>query len=334
VNFGALGAGSFASGVAYPILSKTGGVELIGVASANGLRAADAAKKFGFHYATSRAERIFEDDDINTVAILTRHRLHAVQTTQALEAGKHVYCEKPLALNSEELERIFSALGSSGRVLTVGFNRRFAPLAIKLKEFLDKTSAPQTLHFRINAGRLPSDHWLHDPAEGGGRIIGEVCHFVDFLLFLTDAGPIEVLARGLPDVDPYREDNISISLKFSDGSIGVVDYIACGDPSVEKEYLEVFTGGRSAKLIDFRRLELSASGKTNTIRSNLRQDKGHGGIWQAFINSLQAGAAPPIPYWQIRATHQTTFAALASLRSGENKTLTPPDSEGAEILEG
>jgi predicted dehydrogenase/threonine dehydrogenase-like Zn-dependent dehydrogenase len=334
VDLGALGAGNFASGVVFPILKKIKGVDLVGVASVNGLRASDAAKKYGFRYATSDPEAILQDEGINTVAILTRHQFHADQATRALQADKHVFCEKPLALDSEQFGQVFQALQASERTLTVGFNRRFAPLAARLKEFLEAAQAPKVVHFRVNAGQLPRDHWLHDPAEGGGRIIGEACHFIDFLLFLTGAFPVEVFTRGLPDVDPYLEDNISISMKFSDGSIGTIDYIAAGDPSIEKEYLEAFSGGRGAKLFDFRRLELSMDGKANTVRSALRQDKGHRGIWLAFVESLLAGGVPPIPYRQIDAVHQATFAALRSLRTGERQFLSPPDSEGAQAREG
>lgn len=334
VKLGALGAGNFAAAVLYPILSKLEGIELIGVASANGLRAADAAKKFGFRYATTEEDQIVQDGEINAVAILTRHHLHADQSSRTLEAGKHVFSEKPLAMNQEELDRVFQSLRSSEGVLTVGFNRRFAPLAVKLKEFFSTTSSPLLVHYRVNAGALPSDHWLHDPAQGGGRLIGEACHFVDFLVFLTGALPIDVFTRGLPDVEPFREDNVSISIQFSNGSVGTIDYLACGDPSVSKECVEVFGGGRAAKLYNFRRLELSSEGKTRTIKSNLRQDKGHQGIWQAFVHSLRSGDAPPIPYEQIYAVHRATFAALVSLRIGEKQAVVLPGSEGVEIREG
>ncbi len=206
---------------------------------------------------------IYDDPDINLVAILTRHHLHSEQILKAFQAEKHVFCEKPLAINREQLEEISDALGKGEQpLLMLGFNRRFAPLARRLKAFIDKRQEPLYAHYRVNANILPADHWLLDPEIGGGRIIGEGCHFIDFLTYLVGSVPIEVRTTGLPDENKYSEDNVVMNFKFADGSIGIVTYLANGDKSFPKEYLEVFSGGRVAVLHDWRKLEISPSWKT------------------------------------------------------------------------
>ncbi|MCK4741473.1 MAG: hypothetical protein KAS80_04235, partial [Anaerolineales bacterium] len=164
---------------------------------------------------------------------------------------------------------------------------------------------------------LPLDHWLHDPAIGGGRLIGEACHFIDFLTFLTDSLPVRVFTMGLPDDGRYCEDNFVITLEFADGSVGSVSYLANGDRALPKERIEVFGGGRVAVLEDFRRLELTSSGRTKTHKSQLRQDKGHRAEWNTFQQTITQGGSPPIPYEQIFAVSLASFAALDSLRSRE-----------------
>ncbi|MBN1148391.1 MAG: bi-domain-containing oxidoreductase [Anaerolineales bacterium] len=340
VRLGVLGAGNFASAVMLPALQKLPTVELVGIASASGMSAQHAASKFGFRYAASDAAQILNDPDINTVAILTRHHLHASQTLAALAAGKHVFCEKPLALSVAELRSIEEALGDTsgtgndanmpggvdgehplpGPVLMVGFNRRFAPLARRLKEFLDRRCEPLFAHYRVNAGYIPLNHWVHDPEQGGGRILGEGCHFVDFLAYLVGAPPMTVSAQALPDAGRYQEDNVVITCSFPDGSLGTVSYLANGDKAFPKERVEVFCGGRAAALDDYRSLETVQNGKRATYRSRLRQDKGHRAEWQAFSATLLAGGPPPIPYAQIFGVTRAMLAAIESLR--ESKTIT------------
>jgi predicted dehydrogenase/threonine dehydrogenase-like Zn-dependent dehydrogenase len=317
VRLGAIGAGNFATSTLFPAMKDVDGLEWIGLATATGMKAEQVGKRFGFAYATTDVEELLEDQRINTIAILTRHHLHASQAVAALEADKHVFCEKPLALTREELEQIETALHTKDKLLSVGFNRRFAPLAIKMKNFLDGAREPLVMHYRVNAGPLPLDHWLHDPATGGGRMIGEACHFIDFLTFLTNSLPVRVFTMGLPDGGRYREDNFVITLEFADGSVGSVSYLANGDRALSKERIEVFGGGRAAVLDDFRRLELTLSGRTKTHRSQLRQDKGHRAEWRAFQRAITQGSSPPIPYKQIIAVSLASFAAHESLRSGE-----------------
>lgn len=329
VRLGVLGAGNFATAVLLPAIKKVEGIELIGVASSTGLSAQHAASRFGLRYATSQEGRILEDAEINTVAVLTRHNLHARQVLAALRAGKHVFCEKPLALTLDELRQIevfyedewlSDAQEAGGArvkpMLMVGFNRRFAPLAQRLAEFLRGRQEPLVALYRVNAGYLPLSHWLHDPQVGGGRIVGEACHFIDFLTFLVGQPPITVSAQGLPGLGRYQEDNVIMDFKFPDGSLGSLFYLANGDKSFSKERVEVYCGGRVGVLDDFRALELVKDGHRQRKISRLRQDKGHLGEWQAFVRSLLEGGSPPIPYAHLFGVVRASLAALRSLRTG------------------
>jgi predicted dehydrogenase len=328
-KLGVLGAGNFANAVLLPALKKTSDVELISIASGSGLNAKHAAQKFDFRYVASDKDQILDDRSINTVAILTRHHLHAAQVVAALKAGKHVFCEKPLALNKHELEQIKGVLQESVRttadsdlslappMLMVGFNRRFAPMAQKLFAFISDRKEPLVAHYRVNAGFLPLDHWLHDPGQGGGRIIGEACHFVDFLTYLVGAPPSSVQAQALPEAGRYHQDNVVMTFTFPDGSLGTVNYLANGDRTFPKERVEVFVGGRVAVLDDFRSLELINNGKRQVERSRLRQDKGHLAEWEVFSAALKAGGPPPIPYQHLFGVTLATFAAIESMQIGE-----------------
>jgi predicted dehydrogenase len=311
---GVLGAGNYATAVFLPAVVKTGGTERVGIASAAGLSARHASQRYGFAYASSDENEILTDPNINVVVILTRHQHHARQVLAALRQGKHVYCEKPLAITRQELEEIEFALSTdNGPLLTVGFNRRFAPMAMKLKQFLSSSGEPLAMHYRINAGYLPPTHWLHDPGQGGGRIIGEGCHFIDFLSFLVGASPSKVTAEALPDCGHYRQDNVRIDLSFPDGSLGTVTYLANGDKAFTKERVEVFSNGRVAVLDDFRTLELVHDGRRQVIHSRLRQDKGHANAWAGFLEAVRRGGPPPIPYMQLIGVTQATFAAVENL---------------------
>jgi predicted dehydrogenase len=179
------------------------------------------------------------------------------------------------------------------------------------------------MHYRVNAGYLPPDHWLLDPHQGGGRIIGEGCHFIDFLTFLAGAPPLSVITQGLPDAGRYHEDNVVITIKLTDGSIGTIGYQANGDRAFPKERVEVFGGGRVAVLDDFRSLELVAGGRRQKKRSIFRQDKGFQAQWEAFTAAIQAGGPPTIPYDQLFAVTLASFAAVESLRSGKSVKVEP-----------
>jgi predicted dehydrogenase/threonine dehydrogenase-like Zn-dependent dehydrogenase len=320
VQLAVLGAGNFASAVMLPTLSKIDDLELVGIASASGLSAQNAASKFNFNYATSDESKILADQAINTVAILTRHQLHSQQVIAALNAGKHVFCEKPLAITIQDLEDVFEVLenlSDRNQMLMVGFNRRFAPFSQQLKAFLGSRQEPLMANYRVNAGYLPPGHWLHDTLQGGGRIIGEGCHFIDYLTFLVGEPPSSVAALALPDGGRYQEDNVHLTFTFPDGSIGTIDYMANGDQTFAKERLEVFTAGRIAVLDDFRILELVHNGKRKLSRSRLRQDKGHRAEWQAFQSAIRQNGQPPIPYSQLYGVSIASILAAESLKSGD-----------------
>jgi len=315
VTLGVLGAGNFANATLLPAIRKAGGIGLVGIASAGGLHAQHTARKFGFAYAAASENEILADPNINTIAILTRHNTHADLVVQALKAGKHVFVEKPLAINEKHLDVVIKQLSTSNQgVLTVGFNRRFAPLAHRLSEFLESRTEPLHAHYRVNAGYLPPDHWTHDPEIGGGRIIGEACHFVDFITFLVGAAPASVTAVTLPDGGKYRADNVSMTLAFPDGSIGVVDYLANGDKTFPKERLEVFCGGKVAVLDDFRSLELVEDGSRKIVKT--AQDKGWVGEWKAFGSCIREGGEPPIPYEQLIGVGTAVFISARAARAG------------------
>jgi predicted dehydrogenase/threonine dehydrogenase-like Zn-dependent dehydrogenase len=325
VAIGLLGAGNFATSTLLPAIKRAGGVTFAGVCAANGSHSHHTAKKFGFSYSATDEESLISDPRINTVVVATRHHLHARQVLTSLTAGKHVFCEKPLCLNEDELRDIARVVVRAGEdessvgkpLLMVGFNRRFAPLALRLKSFLRGIQEPLAVHYRVNAGFIPPNHWLNDPEQGGGRVIGEVCHFVDFLTFLVGATPIEVQAHSLANPGKYSNDNVVCSLRFADGSQGTISYLANGDKSYSKERVEVFGGGAVAVLEDFRRLDLVRGSRKQVFRSFLRQDKGHRGEWEAFVVVLRNGGDSPIPFAEIVTTMMATFALEKSRSSGQ-----------------
>jgi predicted dehydrogenase/threonine dehydrogenase-like Zn-dependent dehydrogenase len=313
IKLGVLGAGNFANAVLLPTIKKAGDIELVGIASSGGLHAQHSGKKFGFKYATSNNDEIINDPNVNTVAILTRHDSHAELVVKALRAGKHVFVEKPLAINSTQLSAVSKQLqAESCPLITVGFNRRFSPLAQQLQSLISILQEPKYVHYRVNAGYIPLNHWTQDPGIGGGRIIGEACHFMDFITFLVGAPPISVTAHSLPDNSKYREDNVSITFTFPDGSLGIVDYLANGDKAFAKERVEVFCGGKIGILNDFSSLQMVQDGKKKEERST--QNKGWVEEWQVFAKAIREGGGPPIPYEQLIGVTRSTFAAVESLR--------------------
>jgi len=322
IRVGVLGAGNYAQAVFLPIIKKTGGAELSGIVTASGLSAQQAARKFGFGYAATAEEEVLSDPAINTVVILTRHQHHARQVLAAFKNHQSVYCEKPLALTTGELDEIADMLKQENTsLLTVGYNRRFAPLVTQMAEFIANRSEALFMHYRVNAGYLPLTHWLHDIEQGGGRIIGEGCHFIDLLTFLTGELPVSIQAAGLPDQNNYNSDNVQITLRYPDGSLGTITYLANGNKNYAKERLEVFSSGRIAILNDFRSLELVTETQKKTLRSRLRQDKGHTSAWKTFLAAVKTGGPPPIPYDQLLSTSRASLAAVEALRSGSRVDL-------------
>lgn len=318
LSLGVLGAGNYANAVFLPSVKKTGGVHFAGIATSSGLSAQHAARKYGFDFATSSSDKIFANNEINLVAVLTRHQSHANYTLQALKNGKHVYCEKPLAINKSEVDQIAKLLKKKNHpYLTVGFNRRFAPMAVSLKEYFNDCSEPFFINYRVNAGFIPASHWLHDPDQGGGRLIGEACHFIDFVCFMTEQAPAVIKVSALPSQGKYSSDNFVITIEFENGSVGTVAYLSNGNKRFPKEYIEVFNAGKIGILNNFRTLELIDENRTVHKKSLLKQDKGHQAAWQAFLNAVQNSNAEPIPYEQLLQTSYATLAANQALLTAE-----------------
>jgi predicted dehydrogenase len=322
VTVGMLGAGNFANAVLLPVLKNTPKLHLVGLATASGVSARASGTRYGFQYCSSDYQEVIQDPGINTVVIATRHHQHAEQTIAALGAGKHVFCEKPLCVSETELAEVVSAyrrarFTAAKPLLMVGYNRRFAPLAMEMREFFRSTQEPLMMHYRINAGFLPQTHWTQMSEEGAGRIIGEVCHFIDFLVWLTGHKTTSVYATALPNGGKYSDDNVAATLEFADGSLGTITYVANGDKSFPKERIEVFGGGAVASLDDFRVLTTTHSGKKRTFRARLRQDKGHSNEWAHFAGAICAGGTAPIEFDELVNVSQACFGILNVLRDRE-----------------
>ena len=317
INLGVLGAGNYANAVFLPAIIHVGNTNLHTIVSASGSSAQYAAHRYQFSYAASVESEVLKNKSINVVAILTRHNQHARQVIACLQLGKHVYCEKPLALQTKEVTQIERLLAKKDHpLLMVGFNRRFSTFGQTLHQLFQERSEPLYAHYRINAGYLPTDHWLHDPKQGGGRIIGEGCHFIDFITYLVGEAPQKILTRTLPDAGKYNQDNALITLEFPDGSLGTISYLANGDNELNKEYLEVFCGGRVGIIDDFRKLITIQNGHKQTHYSHFRQDKGHRASWEAFINAIRTNGKPPIPYDQILSVTRASIAAAQAVNTG------------------
>jgi predicted dehydrogenase/threonine dehydrogenase-like Zn-dependent dehydrogenase len=312
-RIGVVGAGSFARAILLPALQEAG-AELAAVSTEKGLTAADVATRFGFERTAASSEEIFEDESIHAVVVATRHASHAELVVSALLAGKAVFVEKPLALDQAELGEIERALRPDS-LLMVGFNRRFAPLTLRLRAELAHTSAA-TMLARVNAGPVPEDHWTIDPAEGGGRLLGEGCHFVDLLSHLAGTPPRSVHAFAVPHPERPLEcsDEVVATIRFGTSAVGTLIYSGSGDPRMPKERVEAFGGGLAAVLDDFRRLELHRAGKSEIVKS--RQDKGHKAQMALFVKAARGEAEPP-PVDSYLDSTRATIALVESLRNGE-----------------
>ena len=241
------------------------------------------------------------------VVIATRHNLHAVMTTDVLKAGKNVFVEKPLCLNQSELERVIKTYNTVNVKLMVGFNRRFSPSAVEIKKKFINCKTPLMILYRVNAGQIPEDHWIQDVDVGGGRIIGEVCHFVDLLQFITDSKPTKVYASSIKGGgNVINEDNINIVIDFENGSSGNIIYTSLGSKSFAKEYVEIF-GGRSVKTINNFKIG----------KFGMSQDKGYKNEFVEFIKAIKNGESSPIPIESIYYTTLTTFKIKESLEKDE-----------------
>ena len=315
VSVAFIGAGSYAQGSLLPNLPDDEAVVRKAVATSTGVTSKRVAEKFRFEYCTSDANGLLGRADINSVFIATRHDSHARYVAGALRAGKRVFVEKPVALTEDELADVEAAYRETAErdgppVLMVGFNRRFSELAKAAKRGLGGGS--MSMIYRVNAGVIPNSHWIQDPLVGGGRIIGEACHFIDLLTFFCGALPVRVYASAIP-APAHPPDVATINLEFADGSVGTVCYYANGSKAFEKEYVEIHTSGNTAVIRDFRTLELGLGDRIR--KTSLRTpDKGQRAMMREFVEILKSGGPSPLPFEQICAVARASFGAVKSIR--------------------
>jgi predicted dehydrogenase/threonine dehydrogenase-like Zn-dependent dehydrogenase len=307
---GVIGAGNFTKMTMLPALKGTGaGYKCI--ASAGGVSGTALAKKYGFSHSTTDYKEILNDEDVDLVLITTRHDKHACMSIESLAAGKHVFVEKPLALNNEQLEQIAAAHSQSKTTLTVGFNRRFSPHALKVKNLVGK--GPMNVIATMNAGHIPRNTWVHDLEVGGGRIIGEACHFIDLITFFTGSKVIAVCMNAMGTNPDDSTDNASILLKYQDGSIGVINYFSNGSRAYSKERIEVHSQQRTAIIDNFRKTTGYGFRSFSKLKTGL--DKGHKNQFTQLINRIKEGGDPLIPFDEIVNTTKASFAAIESLKN-------------------
>ena len=326
-----IGCGNFAKAVLLPTLKKAKGVTFRGVSTATGMSATDTAKKYGFAFAATDQVEVLKDAETNLVMVTTRHDMHASQIKAALDAGKYVFSEKPLCINEEQLEGLVGENSSRkgeefhyptptpnsnlSRIM-IGFNRRFSPHAKLLKEYFAKRTLPLVMHYRVNAGSIPKDIWLQDPEVGGGRMVGEGCHFIDFMSYVCGAPVEKVQAMCIKTANGAEtpEDSISVNLQFADGSVGTLEYVALGDTTLPKEFCEIHGDGSTAMMDNF--CKTVCSGKLGKRKLKGKQQKGFAEELAATIEAAKSGGAMPIPFDQILNVTKTTFAVLKAVKSG------------------
>ncbi len=313
VCIGVIGVGNFAKMTLLPALSKSD-ARVKYLCDITGVAATTLAKKYNIDFSVSDVDEVLKDDEVNLVIITTRHNSHAELASAALKAGKHVLVEKPLALNEPELQNIIELYNANNQLLTVGFNRRFAPAIKELKKHLSEFSSDLNMVATMNAGFIPRQHWVHDMETGGGRIIGEACHFIDLLAFLADSPVKAVFMTGL-GIDPNEDtDNAIITLKFANGAQGVVNYFANGSKTYAKERIEVFGNGKVFIVDNFRRLE--GYGVKGLSKIKYKQDKGHFNQFKTLIDALASGDTDKaVSFESVVNTTRASFAALESLKT-------------------
>jgi predicted dehydrogenase/threonine dehydrogenase-like Zn-dependent dehydrogenase len=311
-----VGAGNLARWVHLPVIRKMKGVELRAVCSTSGARALSYAKRFAAHYCCSDYESLLRDADVDVIFILTRNQHHATQAIAALEAGKHVFVEKPMALTDEECQRLDRAVRETGRHLSVGFNRRFAPFYVEQKERLRRRTMPAVVNCRVNSPGIASPYWMADPAIGGA-ILGEACHFVDLMYWLLESEPIEVAAFTLPTgtTHPIGENNMVASFRFADGSVGNLTYCTIGSRTSGGERVEVFAEGIGVATEDFTRLDVRAGGRRT--QSRWRPDKGYAELVESFVQAVRHGRAPSVT---VRDGARATLGCLEMIESARTRS--------------
>lgn len=334
IGVGIIGSGSFCTGVILPALGEQSGISLRGICSQSGLSARSVGDRWKFDYCASDPGAILSDHTVGCVLICTRPDSHAKLICDALEAGKHVFVEKPLAVNLEQLRQIRGVHAAHpSQVLMVGFNRRFAPFVRQAKKFLEPRTGPLMATYRVNAGYLPPNDWQHDTEQGAGRIVGETGHFVDTLCYLTGSTPAEIFAASLSGESSglCGFENAALTVRFEDGSVGVITYTTHGSPAFSKERIEIFCDGRVAVIDDFRRIELTGKGKRIRRNNWLAQDKGHAAEIAAFLQGVHDGINPvdPEEYFQ---TTLCTLLAVKSLGCGQAQKISGALLEQETVL--
>lgn len=311
-TLGVIGAGNFARAVLLPALKSNKDVRFKTIATQRGANAEHGAETFGFETASSEPATVLDDAEIDAVVVATRHDSHASLTAAALRAGKSVFVEKPLALDLEQLNDVIDALNGSQGLLQVGFNRRFAPLLRDMTAHFEGATGPKVISLRVNGGAIDGAHWTQSADEGGGRVLGEMCHFIDLARHLAKSRIVSVSADSAT-AEHGSGDDVTAHLRFADGSLADIVYTALGDTALSKEHIEMFQGGRAAVLDDFRELTLAEGGKTSTKSST--QDKGHAAQMAAFVDAVRNGGAP-IDEAELIETSAATIAVVESLQSG------------------
>ncbi len=315
LRVGVVGAGNFAMSTLIPALAKTSAT-IDAVVDRKPFAARHASQKASAYRTLTNHKDLLEDPRVQAVFWVTGHHLHANQVCEALAAGKHVFVEKPLALNEEELSRVIAQVQETpDRLLMVGFNRRFSPHIQHIKQALRGRSGPLCMQMTVNAGHIPADHWVQDPALGGGRIIGEGCHFIDLLTYLADSPIVSVSAMMVGENVAVQEDKMSILLKMEDGSIGTVHYFANGTKSFPKENLEVFFDQRVVRMENFRQTDGYGFSSFKKLRT-LRQDKGHQAELEAFVDAIKKGGTSPISFPELVNVTRASFAAVEAAKEG------------------
>ena len=319
-----VGCGTFAKAVLLPTLKKIKGVTFRGVSTATGMSATDTAKKYGFAFAATDQGEVLKDESTNLVFVTTRHDMHASQIKVVLDAGKYVFSEKPLCINEEQLSGLINPDNPGNPVLNkimIGFNRRFSPHAKLLKEYFAKRTLPLVMHYRVNAGSIPKDIWLQDPEVGGGRMVGEGCHFIDFMSYVCGAPVEKVQAMCIKTANGAEtpEDSISVNLQFADGSVGTLEYVALGDTTLPKEWCEIHGEGSTATMDNF--CKTVCTGKLGKRKLKGKQQKGFAEELAATVAAVKEGGSMPIPFCQILNITKTTFAVLKALKSGSTESV-------------
>jgi len=311
VAISCIGAGSYAQGNLLPNIPGRNEVTRIGVLTNTGTTSKRVAEKFKFEFCATQEEDVL-NDKTNTLFIATRHDSHAEYVLKGLRAAKNIFVEKPICLSEEELDEIITVQQETQKPVMIGFNRRFSPLVATIKKKFG--NGPMSMIYRVNAGSIPKDNWIQDMEIGGGRIIGEACHFIDLLTYLNGSLPKAVSAMTLPDPNGLN-DTVNISIQFENGSIGIVAYYANGSKELPKEYLEVFASGNTAILFDFKQLKIYGKGKPYK-KKLLNQNKGQKEMVEAFINGLLKDGQSPIPMEDIFAVTRASYKVLKSIRKG------------------